>query len=210
MYYLLCFVRQNGINKKGHHFHRFFHHRGQSNIDCQHHHPHHHPHHQHQQQQQHVETLETQGPASACHPRPSKSEGVAYDANSAPPSPPLFKINTNFSSIQKNKSFSTSSDPEPVASQKPFNFGSFVSDTNFVGGSLSAPNSQLQGRSSSNSSNDSNEVLSSVWCMDCSDQLILVGCAHGRIEAWDARSGAFKVIRESRTTWFLLMSFLID
>ncbi|TRY79121.1 hypothetical protein TCAL_05977 [Tigriopus californicus] len=162
--------------------HGFFHHRGQSNHDCQ---------------QSHVETLETQGPAYGSDLRPTLNKSVTYDASSAPPSPPLFKINTNFSSIQKNK-ITCSIDPDHPPSKKPFNFGSFISDTNFVG-SLSPPNSQTQGRSSSNSSNESHEVLSSVWCMDCSDQLILVGCAHGRIEAWDARTGAFKCAYDDGT-----------
>ena len=35
--------------------------------------------------------------------------------------------------------------------------------------------------------------VSSVWSMDCSDRLIVLGCSSGRVEVWDARSAAFKV-----------------
>ena len=31
-----------------------------------------------------------------------------------------------------------------------------------------------------------------VWSMDCSDRLVVVGCATGRIEVWEARTGAFR------------------
>lgn len=32
-----------------------------------------------------------------------------------------------------------------------------------------------------------------VWCMDCQNNLIVVGCANGQIEIWEASSGKHKV-----------------
>lgn len=32
-----------------------------------------------------------------------------------------------------------------------------------------------------------------VWCMDCQNDLIVVGCANGWIEIWEASSGKHKV-----------------
>ena len=32
-----------------------------------------------------------------------------------------------------------------------------------------------------------------IWCMDCSDGLLAVGCSDGAVELWDAATGALKV-----------------
>ena len=32
-----------------------------------------------------------------------------------------------------------------------------------------------------------------IWCMDCSDGLLAVGCSDGTVELWDAATGALKV-----------------
>lgn len=48
-----------------------------------------------------------------------------------------------------------------------------------------------------NMSEDSESVKDSthapVWCMDCQNNLIVVGCANGQIEIWEASSGKHKV-----------------
>lgn len=33
-----------------------------------------------------------------------------------------------------------------------------------------------------------------IWCLDCLDNLIVVGCSNGRIEFWECITGRFKVI----------------
>ena len=38
----------------------------------------------------------------------------------------------------------------------------------------------------------SSEPVPPVWSLDCSDRLVVVGCANGRIEVWEARTGAFR------------------
>lgn len=35
--------------------------------------------------------------------------------------------------------------------------------------------------------------LSSVWCMDFVDNLVIIGCANGRLEFWEASSSRLKV-----------------
>ena len=37
------------------------------------------------------------------------------------------------------------------------------------------------------------EPVPPVWSLDCSDRLVVVGCANGRIEVWEARTGAFRL-----------------
>ena len=54
--------------------------------------------------------------------------------------------------------------------------------------------------SCSNSDNDEESSFAAaseampppVWCLDCSDRLVVVGCANGRLEVWEARTGAFR------------------
>ena len=38
----------------------------------------------------------------------------------------------------------------------------------------------------------SSEPVPPVWSLDCSDRLVVVGCANGSIEVWEARTGAFR------------------
>uniref|UniRef100_A0A1B6CPD3 Sterol regulatory element-binding protein cleavage-activating protein n=1 Tax=Clastoptera arizonana TaxID=38151 RepID=A0A1B6CPD3_9HEMI len=42
--------------------------------------------------------------------------------------------------------------------------------------------------------NVENWCVSQIWCLDCQDNLITVGCANGRLEIWEARSGKFKCL----------------
>ncbi|KAF4532599.1 hypothetical protein B566_EDAN013377 [Ephemera danica] len=35
-----------------------------------------------------------------------------------------------------------------------------------------------------------------VWCMDCQENLVVLGCANGRLEFWEASTGAFKCLFE--------------
>jgi len=32
-----------------------------------------------------------------------------------------------------------------------------------------------------------------IWCMDCRENLVVIGCANGRLEFWEGSSGSFKV-----------------
>lgn len=38
------------------------------------------------------------------------------------------------------------------------------------------------------------EDASPIWCMDCQDNLIVVGCGSGHLEVWEASSGRQLVI----------------
>uniref|UniRef100_A0A2M4A5S6 Sterol regulatory element-binding protein cleavage-activating protein n=1 Tax=Anopheles triannulatus TaxID=58253 RepID=A0A2M4A5S6_9DIPT len=42
--------------------------------------------------------------------------------------------------------------------------------------------------------------LSPIWCLDFLDNLIVIGCADGRLEFWEGTTGSFKCIYESETT----------
>lgn len=64
-----------------------------------------------------------------------------------------------------------------------------VSKRESVGGGKTGFN-----RESSGSSSDFNStVYSPVWCMDYVDNLIVIGCADGRLEFWEATTGKLKV-----------------
>lgn len=60
----------------------------------------------------------------------------------------------------------------------------------------------------SNMSEDSESVKDTthapVWCMDCQNNLIVVGCANGQIEIWEASSGKHKV-----STVLIICNFLL-
>jgi hypothetical protein len=32
-----------------------------------------------------------------------------------------------------------------------------------------------------------------IWCLDCHENLIAIGCANGRLEFWEGTTGTFKV-----------------
>jgi WD40 repeat protein len=43
--------------------------------------------------------------------------------------------------------------------------------------------------------------LSPIWCLDFLDNLILIGCADGRLEFWEGTTGSIKCIYENQTTY---------
>jgi hypothetical protein len=42
-----------------------------------------------------------------------------------------------------------------------------------------------------------------IWCLDCHENLIAVGCANGRLEFWEGSTGTFKVIDHSTDSPYL-------
>lgn len=42
-------------------------------------------------------------------------------------------------------------------------------------------------------SDDGSGKLSAVWCMDFVDNLVIIGCANGRLEFWEATTSRLKV-----------------
>jgi hypothetical protein len=36
-----------------------------------------------------------------------------------------------------------------------------------------------------------------IWCLDCHENLVAVGCANGRLEFWEGTTGTFKVVDQS-------------
>ncbi|CAG9814063.1 unnamed protein product [Phaedon cochleariae] len=65
-------------------------------------------------------------------------------------------------------------------------------------GARSSLKSDVSSRSDSarDSSNFSECRLSPIWCMDYQDNLIVIGCADGRLEFWEAMTGKLKCIFE--------------
>lgn len=74
-----------------------------------------------------------------------------------------------------------------------------ISDNN-----LKRRNTKYSLESQENNENDSfdkenkgcdrtNYKLSSVWCMDYAENLIVIGCADGRLELWEGTTGVLKV-----------------
>lgn len=49
------------------------------------------------------------------------------------------------------------------------------------------------GDSESVCTENSESCVSPIWCIDCQENLIAVGCANGRLEIWEARTGKLKV-----------------
>jgi hypothetical protein len=37
------------------------------------------------------------------------------------------------------------------------------------------------------------QQMAPIWCLDCHENLIVVGCANGRLEFWEGSTGIFKV-----------------
>lgn len=44
--------------------------------------------------------------------------------------------------------------------------------------------------------------ISPIWCLDCQDNIIVVGCASGVVEVWDASTGKLKVCIMAQTILF--------
>lgn len=43
------------------------------------------------------------------------------------------------------------------------------------------------------SMSENSSDISPIWCLDCQDNIIVVGCASGVVEVWDATTGKLKV-----------------
>jgi WD40 repeat protein len=89
-------------------------------------------------------------------------------------------INTNFTSM-----LSKSCPSQAESSPSEFCFSKFEQMKKDINGPRSSTNSIETGLE--------NPASPSVWCMDCVDGIIILGCANGRIEIWDTVSGQLKV-----------------
>nr|XP_023029446.1 sterol regulatory element-binding protein cleavage-activating protein-like [Leptinotarsa decemlineata] len=78
---------------------------------------------------------------------------------------------------------------------------SFKSEYSQSGWKRDVNNSSVNGRASINNdqSNFSCCKLSPVWCMDYQDNLIVIGCADGRLEFWEGTTAKLKCIFEDGT-----------
>ena len=90
-------------------------------------------------------------------------------------------INTNFTALQNTKKHLLNNRDES------FNYDKFKEIKNKF-------ESFYEVYEEENFSDAAEDLSPAVWAMDCHDGLIILGCCNGRIEIWDAQSGAFKVI----------------
>ena len=53
----------------------------------------------------------------------------------------------------------------------------------------------VERRMSHNAAARAVQQMHPVWCLDCQENLIAIGCANGRLEFWEASTGTFKVTK---------------
>lgn len=75
------------------------------------------------------------------------------------------------------------------------------SENNFLKYSDNSENAVLLTRRCSNCDIISDYALSQIWCIDYLDNLIVAGCADGRLEFWEVNTNKLKVSREVRMLW---------
>lgn len=133
-----------------------------------------------------------------------------YESASPPSTDDVFpkltnRINTDFSSFKPRTSDDAFDARFEFYRVFKFHYSNSKSNEGAAGQASSSRQRQISRQDSNKSNNSSrktsdcgsaNSKLSSVWCMDYVDNLIIIGCADGRLELWEATSTKVKCIFE--------------
>ncbi|CAG9769082.1 unnamed protein product [Ceutorhynchus assimilis] len=126
-----------------------------------------------------------------------------YESGSPPSRDEVFpllinRINTDFSSLRSRSSAAgnnTFNSRYEFYKAYKFHYTSDKSTRYNVFAHRNSAEEEGLGRKTSDSGNSAGK-LSSVWCMDYVDNLIIIGCADGRLEFWEATTQKLKCIFE--------------
>lgn len=79
-----------------------------------------------------------------------------------------------------------------IISNENLNSNSMSQDVNKTMFVINPDNNEWKNRSKKNSENEIS-VNSHIWCVDCNENVVVLGCADGSLQFWDLYKGILKV-----------------
>lgn len=79
-----------------------------------------------------------------------------------------------------------------IISNENINSNSMSQDVNKTTFVINPDNNEWKNRSKKISENEIS-VISQIWCVDCNENVVVLGCADGSLQFWDLYKGILKV-----------------